>query len=271
MGNTRFCLPLIVVLLFRNFITFLSIESPNITSDQLALLALKSHVTFDPQNLLASNWSSATSVCNWIGITCGSRHRRVTTLNLFGMGLVGTIPPHLGNLSFLSRLSMGNNSFHGSLPNQLANLRRLNFINFAHNNISGEIPSWFSSFTQLQNLFLQGNNFTGVISSSLCHLPKLEIMRLNTNSLQGQIPVAIGNLSNLRILFLYANQLSGSIPPSIFNISSLQIVDLGSNKLSGHLPSDMFGNLPELQVLNLATFSKVKSHGRLVIFKIWRF
>ncbi|WRX28489.1 Serine-threonine/tyrosine-protein kinase [Theobroma cacao] len=70
---------------------WLSAQSPNITTDQLALLALKSHVTFDPQNLLETNWSTATSVCNWIGVTCGAKHLRVTALNLFEYGSEGII------------------------------------------------------------------------------------------------------------------------------------------------------------------------------------
>ncbi|XP_022717346.1 probable LRR receptor-like serine/threonine-protein kinase At3g47570 [Durio zibethinus] len=276
MRNTRFFFPLVIVLLFHNFVTYsLSVESPNITTDQSSLFALKSHVTFGLQSQLKTNWSTATSVCNWIGVTCGSRHLRVTALNLSGMGLVGTIPPHLGNLSFLSLLSIENNSFHGSLPIQLANLRRLKYINFGNNNISGEIPSWFDSLTQLQSLFLYGNNFTGEIPSSLCYFPKLEILRLDNNKLQGQIPVMIGNLSSLRKLILDYNQLSGSMPPSIFNISSLQLLDLSDNNLSGSIPpiplkifslqfidltvnalsgklsSDMFDRLPNLQGLYL--------------------
>ncbi|XP_021287636.1 putative receptor-like protein kinase At3g47110 [Herrania umbratica] len=258
MGNTRFLLPLIVVLLYHNFVTFVSMESLNITTDQLALLALKSHVTFDPQNLLATNWSSATSVCNWFGVTCASQQLRVTALNLFGMSLVGTIPPHLGNLSFLSRLNIGNNSFHGSLPHQLANLHRLNFINFGNNSMSGDIPAWFGSFAQLQSLFLHGNNFTGIIPSSLCYLPKLEILRLDNNNLQGQIPVEIGNLSALKTFYVDTNQLSGSIPSSIFNLSSLQILDLSNNELDGLIPSIPL-NISSLQVIDFTTNALIGS------------
>ncbi|XP_021287639.1 putative receptor-like protein kinase At3g47110 [Herrania umbratica] len=252
MRNACFILPLVVVLLFRNFVTSLSVESPNITTDQLALLALKSHVTFDPHNLLETNWSTATSVCNWIGVTCGTRHLRVTVLDLSDMGLVGTIPPHLGNLSFLSRLIMRNNSFHGSLPNQLANLHRLNFINFNNNNISGEIPSWFGSFTQLQYLYLYDNNFTGVIPSSLCFLPKLEILTLDNNQISGSIPPSIFNLSSLRVLDLSNNKLSDSIPSIPLNTSSLQFIDLTVNLLSGNLPPDLCNRFPNLQGLYLA-------------------
>ena len=73
--------------------------TPNITTDQYALLALTAHISFDPQNHWTKNWSNTnTSVCNWVGVICGSRHFRVMVLNLSFMGLVGTILPHIGNL-----------------------------------------------------------------------------------------------------------------------------------------------------------------------------
>ncbi|TXG47639.1 hypothetical protein EZV62_026933 [Acer yangbiense] len=55
--------------------SFLAIEATtNITTDQSSLLALKAHITNDHHNLLANNWTSSTSVCNWVGITCDSQN-----------------------------------------------------------------------------------------------------------------------------------------------------------------------------------------------------
>ncbi|XP_022717801.1 probable LRR receptor-like serine/threonine-protein kinase At3g47570 [Durio zibethinus] len=252
MRNTRFFFPLVIVLLFHNFVTYsLSVESPNITTDQSSLFALKSHVTFGLQSQLKTNWSTATSVCNWIGVTCGSRHLRVTALNLSGMGLVGTIPPHLGNLSFLSLLSIENNSFHGSLPIQLANLRRLKYINFGNNNISGEIPSWFDSLTQLQSLFLYGNNFTGSMPPSIFNISSLQLLDLSDNNLSGSIPPNMfDRLPNLQGLYLNRNLFSGRIPPSLFKCKELTILSLFRNHFEGSLPMEI-GNLTKLRILHL--------------------
>ncbi|XP_041027666.1 LRR receptor-like serine/threonine-protein kinase EFR [Juglans microcarpa x Juglans regia] len=135
----------------------------NVTTDQSALLALKDHVSYDPHHVLTNNWSTSTSVCNWVGVTCGSKHLRVKALNLSYMGLVGTIPPHIGNLSFLVSLSISNNSFHGSLPTELSRLYRLESLNFRYNELGGEIPSWIGLLTKLQFLDLSGNKFGGII------------------------------------------------------------------------------------------------------------
>ncbi|XVF54876.1 hypothetical protein PTKIN_Ptkin05aG0216200 [Pterospermum kingtungense] len=67
----------------------------SLTTDQSALMALKDHINPETQNILANNWTAATSVCNWIGITCGGQPQRVTALNLSSMGVYGTIPPHI--------------------------------------------------------------------------------------------------------------------------------------------------------------------------------
>ncbi|KAL5560744.1 hypothetical protein UlMin_036955 [Ulmus minor] len=138
-----------------------SLAITNITTDQSALLALKAQITHDPQNILSTNWSTSTPVCNWVGVTCGLRHHRVTVLKLSYFGLTGTIPPHLGNLSFLTQLRFRNNSFYGSLPIELTHLRRLKFISFGYNDFTGEIPSWLCSFPKLESLFQYGNQFSG--------------------------------------------------------------------------------------------------------------
>ena len=161
----------------------------NITTDQSALLALKDHITDDP-------YKTSTSVCNWIGITCGAKHHRVTALNLSHMGLSGTVAPQVGKLTFLSHLSFRNNNFHGSLPNELASLRRLEVVSFGLNNFSGMLPSWFG------------------------FLPKLQVLYAYTNSFEGTVPESLGNILSLKVLHLRENKLSGWMPSTLYNFLS---------------------------------------------------
>ena len=138
----------------------ISIPASNFT-DQSALLAFKDHITFDPQNMLAHNWSSKTSFCNWMGVSCSVRRQRVTALDLSSMGLLGTIPPQLGNLSFLQYLILYNNSFHGDLPSEIGNLHRLQLMDIGSNKLSLVIPESFGSLHRLEELRFDGNNLTG--------------------------------------------------------------------------------------------------------------
>ncbi|KAK8312557.1 hypothetical protein V6Z12_D01G050600 [Gossypium hirsutum] len=252
MGKTFLNLALLIIFHFFFIMATSSMKLTTIVTDQLALLALKEHVIHDPENVLTTNWSASTHVCKWFGVSCGSKHRRVVALNITGLGLVGTLPPHLGNLSFLSLLSISDNSFDGELPVQLSNLRRLKHINFRNNNLSGEIPSWLGSLPELQRLFLYHNHFKGVIPFSLGNLSKLEMLDLFQNQLSGSIPSSIFNISSLQKINLRNNYLFGSIPSVSHDILSLELIDFTFNNLTGHFPSDMFDHLPNLKKLSLS-------------------
>ncbi|KAL1059820.1 hypothetical protein V6Z11_1Z003900 [Gossypium hirsutum] len=251
-----------------------SMKLTTILADQSALLALKDQVIHDPENVLTTNLSASVPVCSWFGVSCGSKHRRVTALNLTGLGLVGTLPPHLGNLSFLSLFYVTHNSFYGGLPVQFSNLRRLKYLSFGNNSFSGEIPSWLGSLTELRRLFLYQNNFKGVIPFSLGYLSKLQTLNLTQPDL-GSIPSSIFNISSLQNIYLGDNMLSGSIPsvprdllslevidftfnnlgsiPSVpRDLLSLEVIDFTFNNLGGHIPKDMFDHLPNLKELHLS-------------------
>ncbi|KAG8375421.1 hypothetical protein BUALT_Bualt10G0098300 [Buddleja alternifolia] len=87
------------------------INSFNSSTDQDALLAFKATITSDIYGILANNWSANnTSVCYWIGVSCGIKHQRVTSLNLSGFHVRGTVAPHLGNLTFLRSLDISFNN-----------------------------------------------------------------------------------------------------------------------------------------------------------------
>ncbi|KAL7242122.1 hypothetical protein ACSBR1_014655 [Camellia fascicularis] len=250
---------------------------PNYTTDQSALLAFKSYFIFNnPHHILANNWSSATSICNWIGVSCGKHHHRVTTLNLPDMGIGGTIPPHIGNLSFLSYFNITNNTFHGTipphignlsflsyfnitnntfhghLPSELARLHRLNVVDFGINNFDGGVPTWFGNLPKLQYLLLRNSSFNGPVPSSIGNISELEFLDLRYNLLEGSVPEEIGNLGKLKWLKMGSNYLSGSIPATIFNMSSLESIDFTTASFSGSLPEDICVFLPKLKYLSLS-------------------
>ncbi|KAB2615422.1 LRR receptor-like serine/threonine-protein kinase [Pyrus ussuriensis x Pyrus communis] len=272
------CLCYIYMMIMANYLTAgaLAIAHTNFSTDQSALLALKAHITSDPQNILTANWSSASNsdICNWVGVTCGARHHRVTALNLSSMGLAGVIPPHLGNLSFLIELHLKNNFFNGPLPQELSRLRRLKAINFQYNNFTGTIPSWFGSFPKLQTFILWGNGFSGFIPAAIFNLSALEKIDLSNNQLSGSIPREIGNLTmvkriylddnkfeelpneigslgQLEELFVQDNALKGSAFVPVLNISSLTTFTLYGNNMSGSLPDNMCEHLSSIRRLYL--------------------
>ncbi|XP_027063249.2 uncharacterized protein [Coffea arabica] len=225
----------------------------NITADQSALLAFRDRmITSDSHKILQKNWSVTSSVCDWMGVTCDAQQRRVTDLNISMMNLTGTLPPQLGNLSFLVSLNISSNNFHGELPRELVHLRRLRYLNFGINNLGGELPSWFGSLYKLQYLSLRNNSFTGSIPPSISNMSNLETLWLSWNSIEGTVPTEFQNLHNLKNLIIESNQLSGPLPFHAFNLSSMESVSFLNNSLSGIFPDDICHRLQKLTWLSLA-------------------
>ncbi|WJX87987.1 non-specific serine/threonine protein kinase [Trifolium repens] len=193
-------------------VSCLAANKKNITTDEYALLAFKSLITSYPNHILANNWSTSSSVCNWVGVTCDEKHNRVHTLNLTNMGHRGTISPSLGNLSFLVILDLSYNNFSGQFPfKEICWLRRLKSLRVIHNKFFGEIPPTLGNLSQLQILNLGENNFSGLIPQSIGNLRGLKMLYLDNNGLSGPIPQSISNMSMLEKLFLYSNYFSADL------------------------------------------------------------
>ncbi|KAL5856351.1 hypothetical protein ACOSQ3_003809 [Xanthoceras sorbifolium] len=264
----------LLFLLLHSITSCSSLSTKNIVTDGDALIALKARITHDPNNLLTSNWSTSSSVCNWIGVTCGVRHRRVTCLNISSFGLAGTIPPQLGNLSFLAVLDISNNSFYGSLPDEFAHLRRLLFIDLYDNHLSGTVPSSMFNISSLQHLALKDNQlssfanmsgggpnnltylglsknmFEGEIPSFILKFKQLQILGLAYNNFKGGIPKEIGNLTKLKELYIGYNKLQGTIPYNLWKCRELIDVHWTNNQLRGSIPREI-GNMTSLKYLSL--------------------
>nr|XP_043612083.1 probable LRR receptor-like serine/threonine-protein kinase At3g47570 [Erigeron canadensis] len=221
------------------------------------------------------SWNDSIHFCNWTGIACSLRDKRVVTLNLWSGGLSGSISPAVGNLSFLRELLLNNNSFTGTLPQEVGRLSRLRRLGISNNSLSGEIPSNISRCLNLLALNLSGNQFIGIFPNEFESLTKLQVIDLHLNNLTGEIPKFIGNftslkyisggsnnfhgsipdtlgqLSNLLYFGLPINNLSGILPSSFFNLSSLTLISLLDNKIGGNLPADIAQRYSRLEYLNL--------------------
>ncbi|CAA0809866.1 Probable LRR receptor-like serine/threonine-protein kinase [Striga hermonthica] len=260
-----------------------TLSSPifNLTTDRQSLVAFRAAIISDPTETLTANWSSAansTSPCNWAHVSCGPRHRRVTSLNISGLGLVGPISPHLGNLTFLRTLDIGSNNLTGPIPPELSNLRRLVTLNLASNRLVGPIPSpIFNVSSFIERIDMGGNMLSGGLPDDVCgNFPRLERLRLSENGLEGRIPANIsdcrgleelrlaGNnfigeipsgvwsLPRLRVLSLYENQLTGFSAREQGYVAQIEVLDVGENNLRGNLPSFIF-NISSLVTLNLSS------------------
>jgi LRR receptor-like serine/threonine-protein kinase FLS2 len=167
---------------------FQSVQSSTNFTDQSALIPFKSKLTSGPnQTVLAGNWSTTTSFCNWIGVSCSRRRQRVTALKLSYMSLQGTISPHIGNISFLVSLNLRNNRFVGSLPHEISRLHRLRILILTSNQLEGTIPPTLKDCQNLREIHLVTNHFMGAIPSTITNMSLLEVLNLQKQQLHWSI------------------------------------------------------------------------------------
>ncbi|XP_059639137.1 LRR receptor-like serine/threonine-protein kinase EFR [Cornus florida] len=190
-------------------------------TDKQALLAISDQILEDPFNVLRS-WNDSIHFSSWKGVTCSHRHQRETILNLSSRELVGSLSPHMGNLTFLRGIHLENDSFRGTIPLEIGRLFRL------------------------QHLSLDKNSFQGEFPTNLTHCSGITVINMSSNNLLGKIPIELGSLSNLLELRLSKNLFIGNIPPSLGNLSALRTLDLGYNNLEGSIPFEL-GKLSDLQ------------------------
>ncbi|KAF7088896.1 hypothetical protein CFC21_091966 [Triticum aestivum] len=254
-----------------------------------------------------SSWSHAESTCNWFGVTCGHAghvtaldlswlslngtldalyfpaFRNITTLDLCGNNLVGTIPENISLLLTLTYLDLSNNYFVGVTPHQLGKLPWIHYIDLGNNyltnpdpakflplstvqtlhlndnNLNGTFPQFILNRTnvRLEDLDLSGNFFSGSIPETLPDMvPNLLFLDMSSNMFSGLIPSEFGNLTSLESLHLSWNMLSGGLPPSFSMMGQILNFDVGNNHLlSGNIPLELFSNWTELGFFSIANNS----------------
>ncbi|THG18252.1 hypothetical protein TEA_017196 [Camellia sinensis var. sinensis] len=230
----------------------------NNATDRAALEAFKAAVVQDPFGALTS-WNHSLHYCHWNGILCSRRHPdRVIRITLRSQGLVGSLSPHVGNLSFLKSVVLQNNSFHDPIPQEMGRLFRLQTIEFSNNSFGGGIPNNLSRCLKLEWLNLIDNNLTGNIPAELGTLSRLGTLALGTNKLsvadnqlEGNIPPDIGStLPNLKFLYLFTTLFTGTLPTSLSNASELESIDFSQNDFSRTMPTNL-GKLLGLGFINV--------------------
>ncbi len=217
---------------------------PGIVADCEALLASRDTLRGD-QTL---NWSVDLPIGNWQRIEIDDN--RVVGMNMSYLGISGTIPSELGNLTNLRTLMLRGNQLTGSIPPELGNLANLEILWLPMNQLVGPIPPELGNLANLKLLWLQRNQLVGPIPPELGNLAELKEFFLNENQLTGSIPPELGNLANLKLLGLQKNQLIGPIPSELGNLAELQSLLLSENQLTGGIPSEL-GKLSNLEGLLL--------------------
>ncbi len=191
------------------------------------------------------NWSEATPIGYWRGVTVGfpttadeaADGLRVIALDLSHAGLNGRIPSELANLDALAALRLGHNRLAGSIPAELGDLSGLRVLNLQNNALTGSIPEEFGALEGIVSLRLGNNELTGG-TQHFTTLANLRVLALENNGLTGTIHPQIGNLSRLEELRLDNNGLYSAIPTAALDrLARLEVLGLGGNAIFGCFPA----------------------------------
>ncbi|XP_057853923.2 receptor-like protein EIX2 [Cryptomeria japonica] len=214
-----------------------------------ALLLFKA--ALNDSNGYLSSWVNGTDCCtSWYGISCDDNTNHVISVE--ALSFHGVISESICQLRFLTSLTISG-VYQGTttIPPCLGNLSYIELLDLFSNSFSGMIPPLVCLLTRLKVLDLSSNNLNGSIPSCLGNLASLTYLKLSYNQLSGRIPASLGSLSLLRNLYLDNNQLSGIVPDSLGNLSLLERLDISNNQLSGTIPPS-FAHLSSLTALYAA-------------------
>ena len=218
-----------------------------------------------------ANWLSDQPLDEWFGASTDDEGR-VTRLELDGNGLLGALPPELGNLINLRELDLYDNELSGSLPSELGDLTNLESLYLDRNQLSGSLPLSLVKLTYLKDLNLRNTelcapldagfqawlegieNKRGVVNCeedegaepddraalvALYEATDGDNWKNNTNwlsdeSLDEWYGVTTDGNGRVTALVLEDNDLSGVLPSELGNLTNLQVLNLFRNQLSAH-------------------------------------
>jgi Leucine-rich repeat (LRR) protein len=152
----------------------------------------------------------------------------VSSLDLSGNLLSGTLSPQLFDLSLLESLALTSNCFHGTIPPALCDLEQLLVLSF------DGLGSAYSCPKELKIPFtnvVYRNLISGSLPACVWKMSRLQVMSLAGNGLSGTIGSFLDN-SSLINLTLSHNHMGGTLPLSLQH-HPFELLDLSYNKFSG--------------------------------------
>lgn len=195
-----------------------------------------------------SNWLSG-ALNTWYGLTVTGG--AVTSINLSGNNLIGTLPAEIGNLTSLTNLSAGYNTISGSLPPEIGQLSNLDTLFMSYNAVDGTIPIELYNLTNLVRWSMSNNQLNGLLAPEIANLTNLKYLALWNNPIGGAIPVEFWDMSQLENIFLGTSNISGEISPNIGSFTNLREFWISDCNISGFIPAEI-GNLASLEVFNVS-------------------
>ena len=216
---------------------------PPSSSDRAALIALYNSTsgarwinTLQERQIWQVD-DSGSDLDDWYGVETHDNGRVKYLLLRFDNNLHGILPSLLGNLTEALVVSIRGNErdgrsllgVRGSIPRELGNLTALQELYLSGNELTGSIPEALGNLSELDALDLSDNRLSGNIPAALGNLSLLRDLNLSGNRLEGEIPAALANLTDLESLYLSgeSNSFTGCIPSGLRRVDDHDLDELG--------------------------------------------
>ena len=158
-------------------------------------------------------WLTYKPLGEWVGVSTSGEGGRVVELNLNSpkwRNVAGKLPPALGLLTGLEKLTINEHGLTGEIPPELGELPNLEHLGLWKNHLTGTIPPQLGNLAELEELWLNENQLSGAVPAQLGQLSNLTTLRIENNNLEGVLPSELGNLSQLRYVSTWGNELRGA-------------------------------------------------------------
>ncbi len=229
------------------------------SSDSLALVAFYNSTNGPSWSNQINPWLIG-AVNTWLGVTVSAF--RVTEVSLPEMNVTGFLPPELGDLTALTSFEVINVTqgvgLNGTVPSQIANLTNLTTLRLSGNNFTA-FPSEVLTLTNLTTLELSRNGFMGTIPNALGNLINLTELDLSGDKFTGTIP-DLSTITGPVAINLEHNELTSLPNVSTWNFNLLEI---GYNQLT-------FEDLEPIQGIANMSYNNQKPLGNVQNVKLGR-
>ena len=176
-------------------------------------------VSTNGQNWGTKGWFSDYLPCGWTGPKCTSG--RVTELNFVENNMSGPFPTEFFNLTALHTIELGPTSsirrlgINGSIPPEIGQLTELTWLRLYRANIGGTLPPEIGNLTKLKRFELRFARMNGPLPPEFGNMTALNYVAINDSGFTGPLPSTIGNLKSPLTFIIFYNKIGGTVPTSI--------------------------------------------------------